>query len=52
MVKLVRLTDGSYKLSLKYNDDNITIEKVWYFNETQPTDAEEEKLIFCLEDKR
>lgn len=48
MIELMQLTDGSYKLIVKYNDASIAIDKTWYFNASDSSDAEVEKKIFSM----
>lgn len=48
MIKLTRLADGRYKLTFKYKNKNVEIDKVWYFEEADMSDATEEKILFSF----
>lgn len=48
MIELMQLKDGSYKLTMKYNDSSIIVDETWYFTTSIPSDAEVEKKIFSM----
>lgn len=48
MVELIQLKDGSYKLVVKYKDETVSVDSTWYFKKSEPSDAEEEKVVFSF----
>ena len=48
MLELVQLADGTYRLTVKFHDQDANLESTWYFNIADPSEAEVVKRVFAM----
>ncbi len=48
MLTLVQLADGTFKLTIDYDDGSVKIHHEWSFQECEPTEAEIAKTVLSI----